>query len=544
MNATPELINFLITDSGALKKRPGLVTVNKYVGEARINALWNGDIEGVETTLIAYGRTVYRYIDGVQTNLGSTIGETSQFIKFGTKVYCIGCYNLYVIDSNGLRVAEAYIPIVATALSPDGAGTVFEQPNRLSMQRRAQYCADGESLVYHLPEPSVFTIDKVVLNGAEVSRSLYTTSNIDKTVTFNAPPAAGLNNVEITYSVSPPAGWSGLTRCRHGIVFEDRLFIYGEDEKENYLYHSSLANGMPDCTYFAEGDYHVFDEAIMGLTPCFSRLIIFFEHSAKFTYANLITDSLGNSRTAFPVFELNGSKGTLRRGMCELVQNTPITLCDDGLNRWVSTYISDERSAQPFSQRMFKLFQGILAIHYNSVLLNRKNKSELWMTSPRGILIYNYKLDCFYIYAIYSVAALCEEGENVLIASNDGTLSRLTEGTSHDNGQDILAIAQFPFCTFGTPFLLKSLSEVVLEVEGEKAFSANIMLDRGNRTQTESLYPSIDVAVGAALRRIKIRCPLKRFYSCHAVIETYAEDACIRSIGFAGSYIGGGQKVN
>ncbi len=305
-----------------------------------------------------------------------------------------------------------------------------------------------------------------------------------------------------------------------------------------------MADGIPDCTYFAESDYHVFNDRITGLTPCFNRLLIFFENSAKFTYAELFTDALGNTRTSFPVFELNSSKGTIQEGACVLMQNTPVTFCNDGLNRWVSTYIADERSAEPFSQRMYRFFGNIVSNEFPVCICNRKNASELWVASIGGIAIYNYQRDCFYLYYENDVTGLCEAGENMLIARKDGTLAQLTADAKFDDGKPIFGSISFPFCTFGTPFLLKSLSELTLDINGAKAFEANIMLDRGNRTFTETVHFSIDAAIGAQLRQIRRRCPLKRFYSCHAVLETFAEDACINAIGFIGNYMDGGNRIN
>lgn len=544
MNAMPELINFLITENGCLKKRPGIVTVDSFSKNSSFGAMWSGLIDGVETTLVAHGMAVYKYINGIRTELGGTTGNVSQFIQFNDKVYTLGCSNLYVIDSDGMSVADAYIPIVVTGASPDGAGTVYEQPNRLTYQRRVQYCPDGTSKVFRIPEKSVFSIDKVTLNGTVVNNSFFVKNSIDRTVTFNIAPAVGINSLEITYSMSSPAGWRGLIACKYGVVFENRLFIYGEPEKGNILYHSSLADGISNCCYFAESDYHCFSEEIMGLTPCYNRLLIYFKNSAKFTFAELFTDNVGNTRTTFPIFELNGSKGTIQPGCCELMQNTPVTVCADGLNRWVSTYIADERSAEPFSQRMFRYFSSLISSKKQIVICNRKNASELWVSGANGIAIYNYRLDCFYYYYDLNIVGLCEEGQNMLIAHKNGVLSRLTEGESFDDGQRILAIARFPFCTFGTPFMLKSLSHISVDVEGEKAFEAKIMLDRGNRTYTETVDLKLSASHGAALRRIRLRCPLKRFYSCHAVLETYSEDACLNAIGFEGSYLSGGIRVH
>ncbi len=543
MNATPSLINFRITENGALQKRPGFVTVDTFPS-TEIGALWNGILGGVDTTLVAAGQNIYRYLGSEREFLGTTVGTVTQFVKYNNKVYCMGCSNFYVIDNNGMSVAEAYVPVVATAVAPDGSGTVFEQPNRLTTQRRVLFCPDGVSKTFKIPETGVMSVDKVAIGGATISKTQYSIELASCTVTFNNAPSEGINTLEITYSVYGMVDQLHFLHCTHGVVFENRLFIYGEPGKENLLYHSSLADGIPDCTYFAEGDYHSFNDNITGLTPCYNRLLIYFRSSTRFTYAEMFTDSLGNTRTTFPVFELNANKGTVQIGLCTLMQNTPVTLCEDGLNRWVSTYIADERSAEPFSQRMFRFFHTAITGESKVSICNRKNKSELWVATPSGIAIYNYKLDCFYLYSVMDAVSLCEAGKNMLVARRGGILVRLTEGMSFDDKQTIFAAVTFPFCTFGTPFMLKSISDITLDFEGSKEFDANITVSRGNRTETQTLYIKDNECNEANTRRIRTRCPLKRFYSCNLIIETTAEDACINAVGFVGCYVGGGFRVH
>ncbi len=542
-DALSELINFRVADDGSLKMRGGFTTVQEQITQVKATALWSGELDGEKRSFSAYGNAIYCYGDGEPTCIGLVLGEVASFVKFGKKLYTLGTEVIYEVTPQAVTQAIPYAPLIASGLSPEGAGTTVEQPNILTPRRRARYCPDGSATEFHLPEPRVTSIEKILLNGTLVSASKYSFNSNRNSVSFDIAPAEGIDTLEIHYYSSTRTRMTDISLCRYATVFENRLFLYGNSENPDKLYHSELADGLPCCTYFTDVSYHCFDKEITGLIPCYNRLLIFFESSACFTYAELHNDTLGNTYTSFPVFELNSTKGSKYCGVGCLMLNTPVTLCDDGLNRWVSTYIADERSAEAFSHRMHRFFSSLARSNVLPAMLNRKSASELWIACGGGIAIYNYKLNCFYTYGLYDVILLCEDGNGVLIARKNGTVMRYDDTSLTDNGLPIYGTVKLPYCSFGTPFSLKSMKAISVEVSGSAAFEAYAFLERGDSSDFHEVHLSLPTATGAVTRRIQLRAPLKRFYSARLTIETSSSAACIRSIGFEGGYCSGGIRL-
>lgn len=537
----PELCNFIIDERGALKKRNGYRKLAGESGEMTANKLWN--VGG--SIFMAKNNELYKLIDGEFIHLGGTTVGAHSVLGFAGKIYALAG-NFYSIDGNALTPESGYVPLVLTACSPNGAGTVLESPNMLNNRRRVRFNGDGSSRTYVLPEKDLNTIISVKLNG-ETTEEGYDHSLEEGTVTFDTAPEDGINNVEICYAAkNDPTTHKMIVECRYGLVFENRLFLYGNPSYPNYLFRSAVADGIPCGEYFTETDYHIFDEPITSLSSCFNRLIVFLKNSAFYSYAQLTVDSKGNSRTSFPVYELNSSKGSLIEGNAASYGNTPVTLCEDGLNKWTSTEIADERTASVFSQRVYGYMDKAKSEIKGLRMMNRKSRSELWLILSDGALIYNYGLDRFYFYDIKGIRAVCEYGDDVVFSLKDGGTYSFTEGESTDDGKPIRATFSTPFCTFGSPYKLKNLNGVGLTVESGNAFVGDLTVRRGNLTEKLQLKGRLSLPEIAenACRRIKARLHLKRFYSCKITLSTYSEGVYISGLYLFGKELDGNLRNN
>ena len=536
----PELTNFYINESGHLQKRGGYKLF--WQGSTTpVTKLWSE----AENVFAAKEKEVYRLHDQNFIALGETDANVTEIFSFNEKIYVIGG-DLYEARGLYLNAVDGYIPLIVTACSPNGAGTVYEKANVLSTKRRVCYNGDGESTVYRLPEKTIEGIERITVNGTFIANG-FNFANESFSVNFDSPPPEGINNVEICYRI--PVNNSAremVSKCRYGTVFENRLFLYGNPDYPNYVFHSDTAGGLPSAEYFSETSYHVFDAPVISLTACYNRLIVFCENSAYYTYAELKTNSLGAVYTSFPLFELNSAKGSLAKGNMPSYSNMPVTLCNDGLNRWVSTEIADERTAQLFSQRAFKYTEQIKQQSEKLIIFNRTAYSELWFVVPTGVLIYNYGLDCFYYYSINNIAALCEYGDNVLLGFYDGSIYLHSKDCPMDNGQVIKAAFSTPFCTFGGPYTLKNLNGISLTVTSKDALSGNINITRGNLSEKQEINARflLSEIEANACRLIRSRLHLKRFYSCRLAFYTYSAHVCISELHLFGKKLKGAPRIN
>lgn len=544
----PHLVNFRVDESGALEKRNGYGVVDTIEQGQEISAVYRGVLDGEEITLAACNGGMYALgKDDVGFKfIGQTQYTSCTFFEFGNKVYCLGG-DLFRCYGNKIERVEGYAPLVLTACTPSGVGTVYEQPNMLSGRRRVRFNADGASISYSLPEKNVTSIVSAKVNEEEIPSTGYTLIADMGVVEFTDVPPEGINNVEICYSVETNHGIKSIiTGCKYGVVFESRLFLFGNPYYPDRIYHSELADGIPSVEYFTEFGYHAAEKEVTALIPCYNRLLIFFEDSACFTYAELKTDTMGNVFTSFPVYELHSSKGCTVKGVGCSFDNTPVTLCRDGLNKWVSTAIADERSAENFSHRVFKFINEATANPKGLYLFNRKALSELWLCTNIGTLIYNYKSDCFYLYDIRGIRSIHEDGREIWMGMADGRVCIFSEDCYLDGDEPIKAEFETPFCSFGSPFELKSLTGLCLGLLGKNAIEADISFIKGNGTETLSSAErlSLKSCNDGGYRRLKSRLHLKRFFSCKMRFSSTSYPVKVKDITLFSKQLKGAIRIN
>ncbi len=548
IKSLPKLVNMRVNESGALEKRCGFGLLCRIANDTPITAIWQGDINGQACILAACGNAIYISVDeGASFNkLADTKESVKSFIPFGGKVYCLGG-GLYCCTNERAFEVEGYVPTVATSCSMGGKGTALEPPNMLNPKRRVLYNGDGINVTLSMPEKNIASVDSLYLNGKPLDPELYLVEGNSGIIEFDTPPEDGLNNIEIYYSIkNNDSAKEIISGFRYAVAFENRLFLYGNPEYPDRVYHSEMADGIPSCEYFSELGYHAFDKDITSLIPCYNRLLVFSEDSACFMFAELKTDSLGNTYTSFPVYELHSSKGNIALGLGCSVENTPITICRDGLNRWVSTAIADERSAKVFSERAFKFMAGIDKSYTNTLLFNRKASSELWLCTSNGTLIYNYALDCFYIYSLTNVRALYEVGSDLLLGTSDGEVCLFSKRYDNDAHGAIVAEFETPYCTFGAPYSVKSLYSVSVSLEGQDELYADLLLYRGNQNYTGMTIVNITLPTipEKGFRKIQKRVNLKRFFSAKLKFTTESNNIAVTDLHLFGKQHDGAIRIN
>ncbi|MBR6593898.1 MAG: hypothetical protein IKK83_01760 [Clostridia bacterium] len=524
----PDMENFTVEPNGNLKTRCGYGEYAR-TGTNHVRLLWNGNMGGESFTLAYDGEWVYRLSDGIAGAIGYVEDSIYSFVPFSGYIYCLGD-GFYKTDGGIVNEVEGYAPIVLTSASPDcSGGTALEAPNIITGLRRVRYNGDGVATDYRLPEKNIIAVRSVTVNGTSLSSGYINKINEGRVV-FDSAPAEGLNNVEICYLARTSGDGNNKIRgCRYGAVFNNRLFMYGNPDYPNYLFHTELGDGIPTGEYFTDTSYHVFDTEVRSLASCFGRLLVFCKDCSYFTYPELRTDSLGNTYTSFPVYELNGSKGNLVKGNAPSVDNTPITICADGFNKWVSTDIADERNAVMFSERVFGYAAAMAKEPEFVKMCCRKAKTELWFVFGNDIVVYNYGTDCFYKHRIGRISTLCEHENGILFALNNvqGMIYLFSEDYDTDGGAIIEAGFSTPFCTFGEPYLLKSLYGLAVAVEGSDEYSASLFLNRGNGKEKLTLPSRIYLPrmTEKGHRMFRTRIYFKRFYSCKLSFTTRTQNA-------------------
>ena len=353
LSTAQELTNYCVTESRTIRKRPGqrmVLTTN-----VPIDGMWSGYLGTEHHFLYAAGGVLYRAgADFASKQIIGSIGSgRCTFFEFNKQVYIKTPTRYSKYDGSEVHEVAGYIPLVIVGSTPAGAGEPFEDVNLLTTSRRAQFVTTATDKVYHLPEKGLDGITNILLDGQYGVVTLASSDKENGTVTFTNPLGEG-HILEIMYRAGEDKR-DTILQATGVMLFggstDGHVFLWGNPDHPNVRYHSELADGQPSAEYFPENNYTVIgDSEITDIISQYDRQLIFTKDRAFYSYCELQTDALGNTYASFPVYNLNGEKGSLLRNVGCIMENDPVTLCADGLNRWTSTTVENERNAKCFSE--------------------------------------------------------------------------------------------------------------------------------------------------------------------------------------------------
>ncbi len=445
--------NYRVTENRTLQKRFGLTTL--IPAGAAVTGLWSGYLGGERLFLYTAGSKLFSIEQetGIPVELGDVGEGRNLLFEFGRAIYIKNQNKYSRYDGKTLSEVTGYVPLVAIGCGADGKGEPFEDINLLSSRRRVQFSGDGTSATYTLPEKNIKSIVSVRENGATYALN-YSVDYAKGTITPEEPFSAGINNVEITYDTGKDRAEVILDAT--GVMLfggdtDGHVFLWGNPDYPAYRFHSEPADGLPSAEYFPENNYTIIgDSEITDIISQYDRQLIFTKDRAFYSYRELQTDTLGNVYASFPVYNLNGEKGNLLKNAGCIMNNEPVTLCADGLNRWSSTTVENEKNAVCFSGAIGKSMQKLLASgDFSSVrLFNLRATGELFLIVGETAYIYNYRVGAWYVYDNFAADFMTECG-GMLFFSRGENILFLDETSNFDNEGMVKACWESPFASFG-----------------------------------------------------------------------------------------------
>lgn len=419
--------NFYITDSGSLARRPKIRTVKSFGGQ--ICGIWSGNIGGEDMLIVASNGALYRIppndFDSEPELLGAIGDGDCLLFEFNGILYIKTNESYHKYDGTEFAVVEGYIPTVVINCGVEGGGETFEQINLICDKRRQLVSPDGNSTKYKLVEDGVAEIVSVFANGKDMSGG-YLFDSETGYISFINAPAEGLNTLEIVYRVNDDTGnRDRILRCNRIMLFggnsDGRAFLWGNPRYPNYRFHSDLANGVPSVEYFPVNAFTVIGNSrINCIVQQYDRQLIFTKNEAFYSYSELRTDALGNVYSSFPVFSLNGSKGCLFETEGCVIDNRPVTLCEDGLNLWESTSVLNEKNAVCFSQPIKRSIGSMMSFGLeNPKMFDFQAKHELYFVNAQNAYVYNYGNGAWYIYTDFKCEYYSVYGSTLYMSFGD-----------------------------------------------------------------------------------------------------------------------------
>ena len=422
-----EMVNLSVTKDGNLRKRFGTRKILSLRGE-KILASWEGTIRGSECILFVTSGGFYQYLSGAEAAifLRPFFGNRAFLFEFDEKVYILSDVDLYSFDGGVVERVEGYSPVIAIGTDQDGVCELFEAVNMLTPRRRQRFSTDGVSMVLRLLEKDVERIISVKHFGEAIDPSNYVFDKTNSTITLNEPYPKGENTIEVEYEAKSNDRAKILTYERASVFGggnDTRVFLYGSSDKPSYRRHSEIGGGISRGDYFPENNFtSLSGKVITSIIRHYDRQLIFCLDSAFYSTDELRQDSLGNYFHSFPIYSLNSEKGHVGSNAAILINNEPISITYDGIYRWVSTSVRDERNAIKLSSKVDGKVLRFLKRRdeFPIRLFDDDINEELWVVSGDEALIYNYGLGIWYFYEGLDFVSFSRCFDILLLGNEEG----------------------------------------------------------------------------------------------------------------------------
>ncbi len=482
------MTNFYITDDYKLRKMYGYKSLYKF--NTKIQGLFSTYINDNNYLLIATNGHLYAFLEDDLNNeeewnsltpidIGELTDDFTSFFVFAKKVYILNGHEYKSWDGMTLKDVEGYIPKVYISTSPDGSGTSFESINLLTGKRHQTFNGNNESKIYKLSEKDLISIDKVIVNGEEITD--YTPNLADGTVTFTTAPSEAMDNVDI-YWTKENNDRHFIENMKAGILYgggvDTRVFLYGNKDEQNRIRYSSLANNVPSVEYFPgvnQVDIGANNFAVTDLRRHYDRLLITTNKPEAYYMTLSTVDIEGVTTPSLSTFPLNEVHGNVAFNQGQVINNDPVTIDKDGIIRWKSTNVRDERNMSNISQKI-KLDLNDLTLK-NAITMDYQQKNQYWIAIRERLYIYNYLNDTFSrVIFPKEVDQLIDMNAIVYMALENGNLVRLSEKYQDFDGETIKAHWEMNFYDFGAEYLRKTMNRLWVLMQPQAHSSAVIGL--------------------------------------------------------------------
>lgn len=498
--------------------------------------VWNGMVGRKHHTLANYDGYILDIdlAEGTAKTVGRAALDTTSFFGFDEKVYLLDGVHYKVWDGGeaGFVDVEGYVPLIQTATTPGGAGTLLENVNRLNGKRRVEFSPDGKAKDFCLPETDIDEVLGVTLAGEIVNEYSYTAS--DGVLSLSDVPPEGTNTLEVTYRKGDGAR-AEVTRMRYAEFFngatDTRVFLYGDGSNKAIYSGVEYPSGTPSAEYFpdlAEVAVGESNAPLTALVRHYSRLMAYKPNSAWVITAGGITTDSGRYASAFYVSPVNRQFGNEAMGQVKLLENDPLTMDVGSVYQWHNSkgYISNnENNAKRISDRVAATLRGFDISLVRTA--NIKQDHEFWIFYGNTALIYNYTNDTWYFYKDLKFNYLLEVEGQLYGFANDGDVVHVSRAYRNDCGAVIDCYAETGAMDFGRDWQLKYSPMLFVAIRPESHARINVTVESNRRSgypeklvsANLSTFGSVDFAHFSFItnrkpqvRRLKIKVKKAAFY--------------------------------
>ncbi len=239
-------------ETESIRTRPALELQESY-NEPVYGVFFYKDMQ-----LVHSGTTLYKVKNGTKTVLfsGLKAAISDCFVYENVWYFKDGIHYLQY-DGTNIKEVEGYVPTTSIARKPNGGGTMYEDVNMLTGRRINTFLADGNAKEFYLDTMNIDTDFKPIVKALDDTKLSSYTVNYEKgLITFSTVPSApltdGRDNISVEFKKTVAGYRDNILKCTLLQVFDNRVFVSGNEDYPNYVWHCSLN----DPTYFSDYDHY------------------------------------------------------------------------------------------------------------------------------------------------------------------------------------------------------------------------------------------------------------------------------------------------
>ena len=515
--------------TASIETRPGMALHTVFEKGVSAIYFYRGQM------LVHSGNALYSVVGGVRTSIREGLEDKSIGFVYDDIFYIIDGKNYLKYDGETFTSIEGYVPTTYISRTPFGGGEKHQDVNMLTPKRINTFYADGVSTHYYVDSRNLDETPMVVkVNDEVMNASQYTVDYEAGKVTFKTAPSKpltdGQDNVSIEFSKTVSTYREAILKCTMLQVFDNRVFVTGNPDRPNYLWHCSLN----DPEYFSDLDYYQegMDEArITGIAAGNNSLWVFREPSEAntnvFYHVPSMDDTYGK---IYPSSHSTISMGCIGKA---------INFSDDIVffsERGMEGKAGDINSEQMAAHRSTTIDRKLLAEEgYTSMILEEHEGylfviigNKIYLADSRAMYanVDHNEYEWFYWEMEKDIICAKVDGGVLYFGTSDGVY------TLTDNECDIESWWITPKDKFDTPHKLKTTNKKGCVVEALGDIEVYVKTNRDTEWELAGTYTDITDYFSSRIKKKKWKDIQLKFYS---TTRFSLESATLESV--VGGYI-------